>query len=189
MSRPTIKKLLIFTLLVGLSVLGVGVSQTGDLTMPSFEANTPPGYHRVVEVSDGDTFKVKIAGVTETVRLIGIDTPETKDPRKPVQCFGRAASDVAKKLLKGKLVRLEGDPESGDRDKYQRLLRFAYLEDGTFYNQHMVEQGYAFAYTIFPNSKLELFRGWERQAREANRGLWAGCSVNETNDKRQTNNE
>ncbi|TAK89734.1 nuclease [Patescibacteria group bacterium] len=188
MPRRYIKKLLIAVALVGLSALGAGVTQTGDLRLPDPE-RTPPGYHRVVEVSDGDTFKVKIAGVTETVRLIGIDTPETKDPRKPVQCFGRAASDEAKHLLKGKLVRLEGDPESGDRDKYQRLLRFAYLEDGTFYNQHMVEQGFAFAYTIFPNSKLELFRSWERQAREAKRGLWAGCPVSESNDKRQTGNE
>lgn len=189
MSRRHTKKLLIAMALVGLSVLGAGVTQSGDMKLPNIEQAPPPGYHLVTEVSDGDTIKVNIAGVKETVRLIGIDTPETKDPRKPVQCFGRAASDEAKRMLNGKLVRLEGDPGSGDRDKYQRLLRFAYLEDGTFFNQYMVEQGFAFAYTIFPNGKLEQFRGWERQAREAKRGLWAGCPVTEADDKRQTANE
>lgn len=189
MTKSQTRKLLIAIILLALSVLGAGVTQSGDMQLPSLEQAPPPGYHRVTEVSDGDTIKVTIAGVKETVRLIGIDTPETKDPRKPVQCFGRAASDEAKRLLTGKLVRLEGDPASGDRDKYQRLLRFVYLEDGTFFNQYMVEQGFAFAYTIFPNGKLEDFRGWERHAREAKRGLWAGCPVSEADDKRQTGNE
>lgn len=186
MNRRLAKQLTGLLILIALSLLGVGVSQTGDLTAPDLAEQIKPGYHKVVSISDGDTFQVQIAGKRETIRMIGIDTPETRDPRKPVQCFGTTSSNKLKELLGGATVRLEGDPASGDRDKYQRLLRWVYLEDGRFANQLMVQEGYAFAYTIFPNSKLEDFRAWEREAREANRGLWAGCSVNEANDKRET---
>ena len=77
---------------------------------------------KVVRVIDGDTIQVQFSNQTETVRLIGIDTPETVDPRKPVQCFGREASDYAKGLLAGRIVSLEFDGTQGDRDKYHRLL-------------------------------------------------------------------
>lgn len=85
----------------------------------------------VVDVVDGDTVKVRIGDKTETLRLIGIDTPETVDPRKEVKCYGREASDRAKAMLNGKSVYLESDPTQGERDKYNRLLRYVYLEDGT----------------------------------------------------------
>jgi endonuclease YncB( thermonuclease family) len=166
-------------LILSLAMLGLGVSQSGKLTVPSVTEAIQPGFYPITHVSDGDTFSVRIAGKTEAVRMIGIDTPETKDPRKPVQCFGKAASNKAKELLQGKTVRLEADPASDDRDKYHRLLRYAYLSDGTFYNQAMVQQGYAFAYTIFPNSKLDQFRAWEREARQ-NKRLPGGCSLSDT---------
>jgi micrococcal nuclease len=171
-----------------LSALGYNVDKTGELGLPSATEvqAVPPGFYAVVEVADGDTFSVRIAGKVEIIRLIGIDTPETRDPRTTVQCFGVAASDFSKHLLTGKTVRLEADPGSDDRDRYHRLLRYAYLPDGTFVNQTLVEQGYAFAYTLFPNSKLEETRAWERSARENNRGLWAGCKVDESNQKKQT---
>ncbi len=149
----------------------------------------PPGYYPVVGVSDGDTITVTIAAKKEIVRLIGIDTPETRDPRKPVQCFGKAASTYAHTLLDGKVVRLESDPTNSDRDKYKRLLRYVYLQDGTLVNRSMIDGGYAFAYTLFPFTKMEEFRAAERQAREANVGLWAGCEVIKEGEKSQTQDQ
>lgn len=176
-------------LLLVLSAFGVSISQQGELTFPTEPITTPPGYYPVASVSDGDTITVTIAGKAEIVRLIGIDTPETKDPRKPVQCFGTAASAEAKKLLDGKAVRLEGDPTNSNRDKYRRLLRYVYLQDGTLVNHYMIKNGYAFAYTLFPFTKLEEFRAAEREAREANRGLWAGCEVRKEGEKSQTQDQ
>lgn len=145
-----------------------------------------PGLVAVTSVVDGDTIEVSIEGVSEKVRLIGIDTPETKDPRKPVQCFGQAASSKMKELVEGKGVKLVAEPGDSDRDKYQRLLRYAYLPDGSLVNATMVSEGYAFAYTVFPFSKLEEFRALEQQARAASRGLWSGCTVDESKAVKQT---
>ncbi|MCC6643923.1 thermonuclease family protein, partial [Candidatus Peregrinibacteria bacterium] len=85
----------------------------------------------VVRVVDGDTFVYEDSGQDITVRMVGIDTPETVDPRKPVQCFGREASSKTKSLIEGKKVRLEKDALGDTIDKYQRELRNVYLEDGT----------------------------------------------------------
>ncbi len=184
--RRAIRTLIYAFVVLALSAFGVSVSQSGELTFPDPARAVKPGYFAVKTVHDGDTIDVMMAGKTETVRLIGIDTPETKDPRKPVQCFGKAASQQTKSLLEGKSVKLEADPVSGDRDKYQRLLRFVYRDDGLFINQYLVENGYAFAYTIFPNSKLDDFRVWEKVARAQSRGLWGGCQTKENRDKRET---
>jgi micrococcal nuclease len=174
--------------LIILSLLGNNVTHQGKVDLPT-QAQPSPGFYSVTKVVDGDTIEVGIAGKTETVRLIGIDTPEIKDPRKPVQCFASQASAETHKLLDGKSVRLEADPQDDDRDKYQRLLRYVYLPDGTFVNQQLVEQGYAFAYVIFPNSKLDQFRAWETEARQNNRGLWAGCKVHSEGEKEQTQDQ
>jgi micrococcal nuclease len=82
---------------------------------------------------------------------------------------------------------LASDPTDSDRDKYRRLLRYVFLPDGTFLNQFLVEQGYAFAYVIFPNVKLDQFKTWEAEAHAANRGLWAHCTVDSSTDIKQTN--
>lgn len=149
--------------------------------------NQQPGLLTVVHINDGDTIVVRLAnGQEETVRMLGVDTPETKDPRKPVQCFGEAASRHTKSRLAGQRVRLEPDPTNTDRDKYHRLLRYVYLPDGSLYNTELIRDGYGFAYTVFPLIKLEEFRALERQAREQNRGLWAGCHIDETDRVKQT---
>jgi micrococcal nuclease len=172
---------------VCLLILGFfGYSTTAPKAKP---VAVPAGQFLVTHVTDGDTFDVQTsAGKTETVRMIGMDTPETHDPRKAVQCFGEVAAAKSKELLDGKIVRLEADPTDSDRDKYHRLLRFVYLPDGTFVNQYLVQQGYAFAYTVFPNIHLDDFRAWEKEARDANRGLWAGCKVDDSSEIKQTNN-
>lgn len=132
-------------------------------------------FYPVVKVVDGDTFEVQIGNKKEKVRLIGVDTYEVVDPRKPVQCFGREASDFAKKILNDKKVRLEKDPTQGDRDIYKRLLRFAYLEDGTLFNKLLISEGYAHEYTYHSNpyKYQEEFIQAERDAREQSKGLWA----------------
>lgn len=149
--------------------------------------NSQPGLYRVAKVDDGDTIVVQSAGGTETVRLIGIDTPEVKDPRKPVQCYAAEASDQTKRLLSGQAVRLEPDPIGDNRDKYHRLLRYVYLPNGTFINDQLVRQGYAFAYVVFPFTKLDQFKAAELAAHEQRLGLWSHCQVDSSTDIKQTN--
>jgi micrococcal nuclease len=158
-------------IVLALAAIGQGVNQTGKPALPK-AISTSPGYVPVVKDIDGDTIVVNIAGTSETVRLLGIDTPETHDPRKPVQCFGQVAAARTKSLVEGKSVRLEADPQDTDRDKYHRLLRYVYLPDGSMLNEELVRDGYAFAYTVFPITKLDDFRKLEKDAREHNRGLW-----------------
>jgi micrococcal nuclease len=129
---------------------------------------------KVTEVVDGDTIKVSTIG---TLRLIGIDTPETRDPRKPVQCFGKEASNKAKELLSGKKIYLEYDP-ANKIDKYGRTLAYVYREDGLFYNAEMIKQGYAHSYVQFPHPRLDEFNTYQQEARENNRGFWATNTCN-----------
>lgn len=128
---------------------------------------------KVVKVVDGDTIKVRIAGGVEKVRLIGVDTPETVDPRREVQYFGEEASEFTKKVALGEEVWLEPDPQCSNRDKYRRLLRYVYLEDGTLLNAEIIRKGYGFAYTKYPFSRMKEFRRLEKQAKKKGRGLWA----------------
>ena len=122
---------------------------------------------KVKRAVDGDTL---LLANGERVRLIGVDTPETKHPQKPVERFGKEASLFTNKMVEGKQVRLEYDWQR--RDKYNRLLAYVYLSDGTFLNAEIIKQGYGFAYTKYPFKYLEEFRKYEREARENGRGLW-----------------
>lgn len=130
----------------------------------------------VVHVVDGDTVEVAIGGDRETVRLIGIDTPETSDPRRPVECFGAEATARTRELLPdGTEVDLARDVEA--RDRYGRLLAYVYRRsDGLFVNLALVHDGFAVAMTYPPNvaRRAELSAA-AAQAREAGRGLWQRC--------------
>lgn len=146
---------------------------------PNLELPTKPAIEDnknlviVTKVIDGDTINVGINGKTETLRLIGIDTPETVDPRKPVQCFGKEASNHAKQILSGKLVKLEADPTQGERDKYKRLLRYIFLENGENFNLRLIAEGFAHEYTYDLPYKYQFqFKEAEREAREQGLGLW-----------------
>jgi micrococcal nuclease len=123
--------------------------------------------YKVKRVIDGDTLLL-ING--ERVRLIGVDTPETKHPQKPVQYFGREAYLFTKQMIDGKEARFEFERQK--RDRYGRLLAYVYLLDGTFLNAEIIKQGYGFAYTRFPFRYMEEFRIYEREARQNRRGLW-----------------
>ena len=131
-------------------------------------ADAAPLTYIVSRVIDGDTIVVEEIG---TVRLIGVDTPETVDPRRPVQYFGKEASAFTRTMAQGRHVRLEYDVDRTDR--YGRTLAYVYLPDGTLLNGEIIRQGYGFAYTRFPFRLIEQFRALEREAREAERGLWA----------------
>ena len=132
----------------------------------------------VTHVVDGDTIDVRIAGVVEPVRLIGVNTPETVDPRKPVQCFGPEASAHTKALLPvGSPVYLERDAEA--RDKYGRLLAYVYrASDGLFINLELVRAGFGPVLQIAPNNAYEpALRAAEATARQNDVGLWHTCGA------------
>lgn len=122
---------------------------------------------RVERVIDGDTLLLSNG---EYVRLIGVNTPETKHPQKAVEYYGKEAYLFTRKMVEGKKVRLEFDWQK--RDRYGRLLAYVYLMDGTFLNAEIIKQGYGFAYTKYPFRYLNDFRRFEREARESGRGLW-----------------
>jgi len=127
----------------------------------------------VVRVVDGDTIEVKIYGKLYTVRYIGVDTPETVHPSRPVECFGKEAYRRNRELVGGKMVQLEKDVSETDR--YGRLLRYIWVE-GQMVNAVLVAEGYAHAVTYPPDVKYaELFRELERKARQEGRGLWSAC--------------
>lgn len=126
----------------------------------------------VTQVIDGDTIEVALGGATYRVRYIGMDTPERGDP------YFSEATDANRALVEGKMVILIKDVSKTDR--YGRLLRYVYLEDGIFVNAELVKQGYAVVATFPPDIRhQDLFLTLEREAREASRGLWAQPFVNE----------
>lgn len=132
----------------------------------------------VTKVVDGDTIQVKIEGKTASLRLIGIDTPETVDPRRPVGCFGKKASEETKRLLEGKEVILTKDVS--ETDKYKRLLRYVFLPLGggenLFVNDYLIRQGFAKILTYPPDIKYDSrFLQAEKEARDNLRGLWGEC--------------
>jgi micrococcal nuclease len=135
--------------------------------------------YQVTKVTDGDTVHIKINGQEITVRMKGVDTPETKDPRKIVQCFGKEASDKTKELLEGKMVHLATDKiDTEIYDKYDRLLAYIYRDDGLFVNEYLVKEGYAHEYTYDrPYEMQKAFKKLEKQAREEKKGLWGELCV------------
>lgn len=146
-------------------------------------------YFKVKRIVDGDTFELENM---EKVRLIGIDTPEkwssnklnrdaerTQKDKKTIQYLGLKASLYCDSLLLGKLVRLEHDSTSQDRDKYNRLLRYAYLQDTILFNLKIIKDGYAYAYTIYPFKYMKEFLEAQREASVNNRGLWKDIDFRE----------
>ncbi len=178
----TLSAIITAALLAAVSLL---YGHTG-LRLPELPTITP-GYYAVTKVVDGDTIEVNMNGHLEKIRMIGIDTPETKKPNAPVQCFGPEASEFAEQTLTGKSVRLEADSLSDNRDRYDRLLRYVYLQDGSLFEKLMISKGYAFAYVSFPFSKEAQLSTLQEQARANNIGLWAACQPKQTGDRWQSN--
>ena len=155
----------------------------GESLLANEEIRKSPTY-KVLRVVDGDTIRIDYNGKDEKVRFIGLDTPETKDPRKPIQCFGREATAKMTEFAENKNIRLEFDKTQGERDKYGRLLAFVYSEDNKNLAYEMIRQGYGneYTYNSNPYKYQNEFKEAARKAREENKGLWAEntCAGNAT---------
>lgn len=161
------------------------VSPRDVVTMPAAVSSTADGSAltedrtnaTVIRAVDGDTFTVTLDAEPGEwkIRMLGINTPESVDPRKPVECFGKEASRHLRELIEGKRVRLEADSQADERDKYGRLLRNVFLQDGTDVNATLVRDGYAQAYLSFPLDPLRKreLRTLEESARKRAVGLWS----------------
>ena len=174
------------------TVIAVGLSFAGqrygwfDQPLQTIEKQNP-GLYAVSRFVDGDTIVVSMNGKDETVRMIGVDTPETHRPNTPVQCYGPAAAAYTKNLIDHQEVRLEADPTNQNRDRYGRLLRYVYLPDDRLIEEEIIKNGYGFAYTLFPFTQKEQFVKLEAEAKTEYRGLWGNCTVTEENGRKQTN--
>lgn len=131
----------------------------------------------LLRVVDGDTIKVSLNGKNETIRIIGINAPESVDPRKPVECMGKEASNQAKQFFEktDKKLWLEKDPSQSNRDKYDRLLRYVFTANGTTdFGKSMISLGFAYEYTYDnPYKYQKIYKQTEREAQDAKKGLWA----------------
>jgi micrococcal nuclease len=154
------------------------IAVVGLLSTAACSSNAVPiaGESVVIDHVDGDTVVIRVDGHDEDVRLIGIDTPETKHPTKPVECFGPEASTFMAALLpKGTAVRLERDVEA--RDRFGRLLAYVFrADDGVFVNLELARNGLARPLEIPPNdAHASALLAATHEARSANRGLWQAC--------------
>ena len=142
----------------------------------SMSTGVQQGPSDVVRVVDGDTVRVMRGGEEIVVRLIGIDTPETVAPDRPVECFGPEASARAKELLDGQQVWLEYDPVSGMTDKYDRTLAYVWLSPDVMLNELLVREGFAEEYPYSKGAKFEdEMAAAERAAQAEGAGLWSAC--------------
>lgn len=166
-------------LVVGLLILAAGLGLYYWRAHHPQQAGSTETYD-VQKVVDGDTIEIMRYGKKEEVRLIGMDTPEVVDPRKPVQCYGREASAKAHEILEHTRVRLEFDPLSGERDKYNRLLAYLWEQDGTLYNQWMIANGYAHEYTYQsqPYKYQAEFKSAQANAKAQSLGFWGTTTCN-----------
>lgn len=149
---------------------------------PNDDATPVNLLYMVNRVIDGDTVEILIDGQPQSLRVIGVDTPETVDPRRSVECLGVEAKARANEILAGQSIYLQLDPSQDDRDRYGRLLRHIILADGRNYGLEIIGQGYGHEYTYNqPHAYQAEFRKAEAEAREAGRGLWApGVCVEES---------
>lgn len=133
----------------------------------------------LIRVVDGDTIEVSVDGVREKVRFMGIDAPESVDPRRGVECFGKESSTHLSSLLKVSSLYLKRDSASANKDTYNRLLRYVFTTEGELVNKIMITDGYAFEYTYdIPYDRRDEFIRAEEDARVHARGLWSpsACS-------------
>jgi micrococcal nuclease len=156
-------------------VLALGALLVALAIGPVYAQMSPTTPAEVVRVVDGNTVDVRFDdGKIERLRLIGNDTPEIVDPRKPVECFGREASRHAHELLDGQSVSIETDPSQGYRDIYGRYLAYIWLPDGRNFGEVMIGDGYAHEYTYrYPYVYQDAFRAAQEEAMGNQLGLWS----------------
>ena len=167
---PLLGLIILFALVVVLILFIVKKSNGNTHDNPS---NLETFY--VSEVIDGDTIRISTGGSEQKVRLIGVDTPETKNPSKPVECYGPEASAYLSSRLTGRYVSLEADQSQGDADAYGRLLRFVWL-DGENINLSIIKGGFGREYTFnLPYKYQRNFLEAENSAKSTHSGLWGAC--------------
>jgi micrococcal nuclease len=155
------------------------VQGTSTKTSEKLPTIVPGTYYTVTDVVDGDTIKINVEGSTVTIRLIGVDTPETVDPRKPVQCFGKEASSYLESLLLNTAISLAYDEHQDSVGAYNRINAYVYTQNGLFVNHHLIEEGYAYEYTYDPKYQYQsLFKQAQRNAEINQRGLWSPDTCN-----------
>jgi micrococcal nuclease len=174
MKYRRILPLIVFAIIVSVFILLDGPAQP----LPAKNnISTSKEAVKVLKVVDGDTIKVLIGKKEESVRLIGIDSPEVLDEKKTIQCYGKEASEKAKEILSNKTIILESDSTQSDRDEYGRLLRYVFI-DGKNFNRLMLSEGFAREYTFKGNPyeyQKEFIRAQE-EARQGRKGLWSECA-------------
>lgn len=182
MSRRRRNGLLILCFLVVPVLLGVLDHRMGDrlrsaLEQTFFYSPEQRQYHKqrfaVAEVIDGDTFDIRTKeGELVRVRLLGVDTPETKHPRTGIMYFGPEAAAYTRELIEGKRVMLLLDPIGDQRDLYGRLLAYVQLDDGRILNEEIIKNGCGYADLRFEHSQLARYEKLMDEARQNKRGLW-----------------
>lgn len=167
------KKILIGCLCAIFALLIVGRAWAGMHAGPHIDEQT---LYKVTYVADGDTFMADIEGYEITVRVLGVNTPEVKHPKKPAECYGSEASEETKKLLLKRSVRLVANPGREAEDKYGRYLMYVYRDDGLFLNEHLLKNGFAREFLVGkPYEKRDEFLSDQAGAKSAHAGLWGQC--------------
>lgn len=193
MNKKLLLIMFVMVLLTGCGTTDIDNIQTTEETeVNQKETNIEYETAKVIRVVDGDTVQVDLNGQKEKIRMILVDTPETVHPSKPVEFYGKEASNYTKKILKvGKEIYLTKDVT--DRDKYNRILRYIWLEPpisesdeeiiNKCYNAILLKEGYAKLYTYPPDIKyVDLFKKLEKEARENSMGLWSKDNQTEKKD-------
>ncbi len=166
-----VKIILIIVIFVLTVYLSTQTNQKYIRKIPNID---PVAGYKVTKILDGDTIQVKIGKEIYTIRMLGIDTPETVDPRKKPQCYGKEASDKTKELLTGYSVTIKTDSTQNILDKFGRILAYIDREDGLSINQYLLENGYAREYTYSKKyEKQNAFKILETNAKEEKKGLWS----------------
>ena len=165
-----------------LLVLGIGAGCKPAVESVGATSNATSrvaGPYRVVHVSDGDTVTIRDGARRQSVRLIGVDTPEVKKPHSPVQCYGPEASAFTRRALLNREVWLEQDAVAGVEDRYGRALRYVRVggRDGELFELALLREGYARQYA-FANQRYRYratFEAAESAAKAARIGMWSAC--------------
>ncbi|MEO7363999.1 MAG: thermonuclease family protein [Candidatus Saccharimonadales bacterium] len=164
------------SLIVSLLLLIIYIQLQPGSPVAKTVVQNDPGSYAIDHFVDGDTIAISMNGHVETVRFVGVDTPETHKPNTPVQCYGPAASAYTKAMIGDGKVRLQVDPQSTNRDRYNRLLRYVYLPDGRLLNELLIQTGHGFYYPYFPFTKSAEFAADQQTAKQQNLGLWGNCN-------------
>jgi micrococcal nuclease len=158
------------------AIFVAGCSSNPTNTSSPFEEAVTSGPYEVVKVTDGDTIKVSISGYELSIRPIGIDTPETVHPTKPVGCFGPESSDYADELLGGSSVYLEYDESQANFDRYKRVLAHVWTEDKELYASLVIQKGFGIEFTYAADYKYkDMYLEDQSKAEKSSIGLWGSC--------------